>query len=267
MEDVMAALRNISIIATAMTALTLASVTNSFAGPRGNRDQVNKSQHTDATGHFRGQSQTAKTSRTRTRSSRRAALRHNRGNGHTSSNRYRARANAARHLGNRELHKVGGRHHRKHYRRGHNRHQRRPHNYQRRRSGFNIFLPHTFLFPNPFRNTRGHVSAVRRVHNHLTWLGLAAIGLVTFDHLTSHQRQTHATVYRRASTTPIGETVRWRDGNTYGSVTATRDGTSSTGRYCREYRQSVSINGKRDTAYGVACQRQDGSWEMNARAN
>ena len=32
--------------------------------------------------------------------------------------------------------------------------------------------------------------------------------------------------------------------------------------YCREYQQTVTINGKTETAYGTACRQPDGSWKV-----
>lgn len=68
----------------------------------------------------------------------------------------------------------------------------------------------------------------------------------------------------RAHTAPIGETVSWNnpDSGNYGEVTATRDGYSSAGRYCREYQQTIVVNGRNETGYGTACQQPDGSWEI-----
>lgn len=68
----------------------------------------------------------------------------------------------------------------------------------------------------------------------------------------------------RAHSTPIGETVSWNnpDSGNSGSVTPTRDGYSSSGRYCREYQQTIVVGGQEETAYGTACQQPDGSWEI-----
>ncbi len=68
----------------------------------------------------------------------------------------------------------------------------------------------------------------------------------------------------RAHAAPIGETVSWNnpDSGNYGSVTPTRDGYSSSGRYCREYQQEVVVGGETQDAYGTACQQPDGSWEI-----
>ena len=63
---------------------------------------------------------------------------------------------------------------------------------------------------------------------------------------------------------PIGQTITWnnpKSGNS-GSVTAVRDGTSSTGNYCREYQQTITVGGKTEQAYGTACRQPDGSWEI-----
>lgn len=68
----------------------------------------------------------------------------------------------------------------------------------------------------------------------------------------------------RAYSAPVGETITWNNpqsGN-YGSVTPTKDGYSASGRYCREYQQTVTVGGKAQSAYGTACQQPDGSWEI-----
>ena len=68
----------------------------------------------------------------------------------------------------------------------------------------------------------------------------------------------------RAHQAPVGETVTWSNpssGN-YGAVTPVREGTSSSGRYCREYQQTVTVGGRTEDAYGTACRQPDGSWEI-----
>jgi surface antigen len=68
----------------------------------------------------------------------------------------------------------------------------------------------------------------------------------------------------RAYSAPVGETVSWNnpDSGHYGSYTPTRDGYSSSGRYCREYQQTVVVGGQQQSAYGTACQQPDGSWQV-----
>ncbi len=68
----------------------------------------------------------------------------------------------------------------------------------------------------------------------------------------------------RAHTAPISERITWNNPqkNHSGSVTPVRDGYSESGGYCREFHQTVSIGGKREEAYGVACRQPDGSWRI-----
>ena len=69
---------------------------------------------------------------------------------------------------------------------------------------------------------------------------------------------------RSAQNAPIGETIAWNnpDSGHSGSVTPVRDGTSSSGQYCREFQQTVTIGGKTEDAYGTACRQPDGSWQV-----
>lgn len=69
---------------------------------------------------------------------------------------------------------------------------------------------------------------------------------------------------QRAHSAPIGESISWNnpESGNHGSVTPTRDGYSTAGRYCREYQQTVVVGGREEVAYGTACQQPDGSWEI-----
>ena len=68
----------------------------------------------------------------------------------------------------------------------------------------------------------------------------------------------------RAHDAPLGEPVTWNNPESghYGTVTPTRDGTSESGNYCREYNETVTIGGKTEQAYGVACRQPDGTWRI-----
>jgi surface antigen len=71
--------------------------------------------------------------------------------------------------------------------------------------------------------------------------------------------------YNQAQTAPIGQPITWDnpDNGHYGAVTPVREGThDQTGEYCREFQQSVTIGGRREDAYGIACQQPDGSWRI-----
>lgn len=68
----------------------------------------------------------------------------------------------------------------------------------------------------------------------------------------------------QAKTAPIGETITWdnpRSGNS-GAITPVREGTSASGQYCREFQQTITVGGKRQQGYGIACRQPDGTWRI-----
>ena len=94
------------------------------------------------------------------------------------------------------------------------------------------------------------------------WLAFTAITLKALDVLNEAQERAHEAAQVQATTAPIGETIHWQDGGASGAVTAVREGTSTLGRYCREFQQAVTIGGHTEQAYGTACQQPDGAWEI-----
>ena len=65
----------------------------------------------------------------------------------------------------------------------------------------------------------------------------------------------------RAHSAPIGDTITWnnpRSGNG-GAVTPLRDGTSSSGQYCRECEQTITLAGETQQGYGITCRQPDGT--------
>lgn len=69
-----------------------------------------------------------------------------------------------------------------------------------------------------------------------------------------------------ARTAPIGQPIEWRNPDTgnRGRVTPIREGNNrKTGAYCREYQQTVTVNGRSQDAYGTACRQPDGSWQIH----
>jgi len=68
----------------------------------------------------------------------------------------------------------------------------------------------------------------------------------------------------KAHDAPLGEQITWNNPESghYGSVTPTRDGTSDAGNYCREFNETVTIGGKTEHAYGIACRQPDGTWRI-----
>jgi 17 kDa outer membrane surface antigen len=94
------------------------------------------------------------------------------------------------------------------------------------------------------------------------WLAFTAITLKALDVLNEAQERAHEAAQVQATSAPIGESIHWQDGGASGSVTAVREGTSTLGRYCREFQQNVTVGGQTEQAYGTACQQPDGAWEI-----
>lgn len=94
------------------------------------------------------------------------------------------------------------------------------------------------------------------------WLAFTAITLAVLDNLNEAQQRAHEAAQVTATTAPVGETIIWREGRASGSVTTVREGTSTAGRYCREFQQDISVGGRTERAYGTACRQPDGAWEI-----
>lgn len=47
-----------------------------------------------------------------------------------------------------------------------------------------------------------------------------------------------------------------------GTVTPTRTYRAADNRYCREFQQTIYIDGRRERGYGTACRQPDGSWQI-----
>lgn len=63
---------------------------------------------------------------------------------------------------------------------------------------------------------------------------------------------------------PSGQTSAWRnpDSGNSGAIKPTTTYQASSGQYCREYEQTINVNGKSELAYGTACRQQDGTWRI-----
>ncbi len=92
----------------------------------------------------------------------------------------------------------------------------------------------------------------------------ALVGSEIGRSLDNADRQQLSNATYQAQSAPIGEPISWNNpesGNS-GTVVATREGQSASGKYCREYQQTIYVGGQEETAYGTACQQPDGSWEI-----
>ena len=61
-----------------------------------------------------------------------------------------------------------------------------------------------------------------------------------------------------------GATSSWKnpDSGNSGSVTPTQTFQKADGRYCRDFEQTVVVNGEEEAATGRACRESDGSWKI-----
>ncbi len=61
-----------------------------------------------------------------------------------------------------------------------------------------------------------------------------------------------------------GSTMSWKnpDSGNSGSITPTRTFQKADGQYCREFQQTVYVNGKQEASKGRACRETDGSWKI-----
>ena len=92
-------------------------------------------------------------------------------------------------------------------------------------------------------------------------VSLALFPAYVGDALSYEDRNLYLTAYRRALAAPVGEPIDWNSSKAAGAVTTTRDGWAGQ-RYCREFRQEITIDGRAQEATGTACQQPGGDWQL-----
>lgn len=72
------------------------------------------------------------------------------------------------------------------------------------------------------------------------------------------------TTQRALSAAPAGQTSRWTnpDSGNSGTITPQPAFTNASGQTCREFQQSVTVEGQTETGYGTACRQEDGTWRV-----
>lgn len=65
---------------------------------------------------------------------------------------------------------------------------------------------------------------------------------------------------------PVGTSRTWQSdqNNISGTVTPLRDYKNTDGTVCRDYRQTVTMDGQTQEQIGTACRQMDGSWSLNS---
>jgi surface antigen len=104
-------------------------------------------------------------------------------------------------------------------------------------------------------------------------LGLAAgvvlggiAGGAVGNYLDNNDREAALKAQQRAmENNRAGETTTWTDPSDghSGTFTPTNTYTSADGKTCRDYQQTVTIDGKQETAIGTACKMADGTWRVH----
>jgi surface antigen len=96
-------------------------------------------------------------------------------------------------------------------------------------------------------------------------IGGALLGGLVGNLLDQRDRELQAKAASQAlENTPSGKPVAWQnpDNGHAGTITPTRTYQTAQGAYCREYQQTVTIDGKKENSYGTACRQPDGSWRI-----
>lgn len=97
-----------------------------------------------------------------------------------------------------------------------------------------------------------------------TLLG-ALVGSSIGSSLDKADRMYADRAFGQAATAPVGQPITWSNpesGNS-GSYVTTRTGRTADNRTCREFKQTIVVDGRSETGVGQACQNSDGTWQIN----
>ena len=95
-------------------------------------------------------------------------------------------------------------------------------------------------------------------------IGGALLGAFAGNMLDQRDKRLAAEAQQRAlESAPTGKPVAWTNPDTGHSGTVTPVRTyQAGGSYCREFQNNVTIDGKKENAFGTACRQPDGSWKV-----
>jgi len=86
--------------------------------------------------------------------------------------------------------------------------------------------------------------------------------------LDCKDQEYHAETAQKAfETEPTGTTATWVNPDTghAGSVTPTKTYQTGDGTNCRDFTQTVEVNGQKQAGHGTACRQPDGTWKVMRR--
>ena len=98
-------------------------------------------------------------------------------------------------------------------------------------------------------------------------LGGMLIGGLIGNRLDARDKKMASEAAQRAfESNRAGQTSVWNNPDTgnSGTITPTRTTQLANGQYCREYKQTITVGGETQNAYGTACRQPDGSWKIQS---
>ena len=98
-------------------------------------------------------------------------------------------------------------------------------------------------------------------------LGGALLGGFVGNRLDARDKTMAAQAAQQAfESSKSGQPTVWNNPDTgnSGSITPTRTFEQANGTYCREYRQTITVGGEQQQAYGTACRQPDGTWKIQS---
>lgn len=92
----------------------------------------------------------------------------------------------------------------------------------------------------------------------------AMIGGNIGKQLDERDRLLHNQALTKSYSAPLNKPITWENSNTghSGSVTPIRQGRMEDNRVCREFEQTIRVDGQQEAAIGTACQNPNGTWEI-----
>ena len=93
----------------------------------------------------------------------------------------------------------------------------------------------------------------------------ALVGSEVGRSLDESDRMYNERAWNRAYSAPLNDSVEWDNpGNGHrGYIVPVREGRiSSSGAPCREYKQTIIVDNRAQSAYGTACRNSDGTWAL-----
>ncbi len=92
-------------------------------------------------------------------------------------------------------------------------------------------------------------------------MGLDLFPAPVSDHVDERTKDIYFGAYRQALAAPVGNTINWNDAGISGGITTTRDGWAGQ-RYCREFRQTINLDGRSQEAVATTCRDPNGVWQL-----